>query len=268
MKKFFILIIILFGKKLLAQELYVVTDPASNVPSKSLNINVMQSLFKVKFEDGYNYHLMPEITYGINKNLMIRGSAFVSTRSNKLYTEGGGFMMKYRFLSEDDIHSHFRMAGYVRYSFNRADIHQEQLEILGHNTGFETGIIATKLIKKTAISASLSYEKALDNTVNYKFPSAFGNNATNYTFSYGKLMYPSTYKNFKETNINFMVELVGQTINKNGRSFLDIVPAVQFIFNSQSRIDLAYRAQLYNSMLRTAPNGVYLNLYYTFFILK
>jgi hypothetical protein len=38
-------------------------------------------------------------------------------------------MAKYRFYSEDDLNSHFRMAG--RYSFNRADIHQEQIEILG-----------------------------------------------------------------------------------------------------------------------------------------
>lgn len=268
MKKYFFIGLTIFGVQVKAQELFVVTDPASNVPSKSLNVNIMQSLFKKKFEDGYNYHFMPEVGYGLTKNLMIRGSAFVSTRSNRLFTEGGGVMLKYRFFSEDDIHSHFRMAAYGRFSFNRADIHQEQLEILGHNTGFEGGIIATKLIKKTAISATVSFEKALDNTVNYKFPSAFGNNATNYTLSYGKLMHPSTYTNFRQTNINFMVELVGQTINQNGKSFLDIVPAVQFIFNSQARIDIAYRGQLYKSMLRTAPNGVYLNLYYTFFNLK
>jgi hypothetical protein len=65
-----------------------------------------------------------------------------------------------------------------------------------------------------------------------------------------------------------MVEFVGQTINENGKSFLDIVPAVQFIFNSQARIDVAYRQELVSSMLRTAPNGIYLNLYYTFFNLK
>jgi hypothetical protein len=38
---------------------------------------------------------------------------------------------------------------------------------LGHNTGFETGIIATKI--KVAISSSLSFEKALDNKPNYPF---------------------------------------------------------------------------------------------------
>ena len=268
MRKVIILIMVFAFQKNYSQELFVVTDPASNVPANSLAINIMQSAFKEKFEPGYNYHLMPEVTYGINKNLMIRGSAFISTRSDALYAEGGGFMVKYRFLSEDDLNSHFRMAAYGRYSFNRADIHQEQIEIQGHNTGFETGIIATKLIHKLAISSSVSFEKALDNKPNYPFPSTFGNNATNYTLSFGKLMYPKKYTNFKQTNINLMVEFVGQTINVNGKSYVDVVPAIQFIFNSQARLDLAYRQELMSSMLRSAPNGFYFNLYYTFFDLK
>lgn len=251
-----------------SQELFVVTDPASNVPANSLAINVMQSAFKEQIKTGYNYHLMPEITYGINKNLMVRASAFISTRTNALYAEGGGIMAKYRFYSEDDLNSHFRMAAYGRYSFNRADIHQEQIEILGHNTGFETGIIATKLLKKVAISSSISFEKALDNKPNYPFPDNIGNNATNYTLSFGKLMYPKKYTSFKQTNINLMLEFVGQTINENGKSYVDVVPAIQFIFNSQARLDLAYRQELISSMLRSAPNGVYFNLYYTFFNLK
>jgi hypothetical protein len=268
MRKLFILFFALVFQINYGQELFVVTDPASNVPANSLAINIMQSAFKEKFETGYNYHLMPEVTYGINKNLMVRGSAFISTRTNELYAEGGSVMAKYRFLSSDDLNSHFRMAAYGRYSFNRADIHQEQIEILGHNTGFETGIIATKLIHKLAISSSLSFEKALDNKPNYSFPNDFGNTATNYTLSFGKLMYPKKYTNFKQTNINLMVEFVGQTINENGKSYLDVVPAIQFIFNSQARLDLAYRQELVSSMLRSAPNGFYFNLYYTFFDLK
>jgi hypothetical protein len=268
MRKLFIVLLTISCQTIFSQELFVVTDPASNVPANSLAVNIMQSAFKEQFEPGYNYHLMPEVAYGINKNLMVRGSAFISTRTNALYAEGGSFMAKYRFFSSDDLNSHFRMAAYGRYSFNRADFHQEQIEILGHNTGFETGIIATKLIHKLAISSSISFEKAFDNKPNYSFPNAIGNNATNYTLSFGKLMYPKKYTSFKQTNINLMVEFVGQTINENGKSFLDVVPAIQFIFNSQARLDLAYRQELINSMLRTAPNGFYFNLYYTFFDLK
>ena len=268
MKNSLIMVLLFVLQKGNSQELFVVTDPASNVPANSLGVNIMQSTFKEKFESGYNYHFMPEVTYGINKNIMARGTAFISNRSNQLVTEGGSFLVKYRFFSADDLNSHFRMAAYGRYSFNNSDIHQEQIEILGHNSGFETGIIATKLINKLAISSSISFEKAMDNKPNYPFPDAIGDNATNYTLSFGKLMYPKKYTSFKQTNINLMIEFVGQTINENGKSFLDVVPAVQFIFNSQARLDLAYRQELMSSMFRTAPNGFYLNLYYTFFNLK
>ena len=268
MGKILFIITVFFFQKATSQELFLVSDPASNVPSNSLSVNVQQSLFKEKFETGYNYHLMPEATYGLNKNLMIRGTAFVSNRNASLVTEGGSFYTKYRFFSSDDLNSHFRLAAFGRYSFNNADIHQEQIEIMGHNSGFETGLIATKLIKKLAISSTISFEKALDNKPNYSFPDNLGDNATNYTLSFGKLMYPKKYTSFKQTNINLMLEFVGQTINENGKSYLDVVPVVQFIFNSQARLDLAYRQELMSSMLRSAPNGVYLNLYYTFFDLK
>lgn len=268
MKKIILFLVVISYQTVFSQELFVVTDPASNIPANSLVINLMQSAFKEKFKTGYNYHLMPEVSYGVNKNLMFRGSAFISSRSNQLVTEGGSIMTKYRFLSSDDLNSHFRLAAYGRYSINNSDIHQEQIEILGHNSGFETGIIATKLIKKLAISSTVSFEKALDNKPNYPFPDNIGNSATNYTLSFGKLMYPKRYTSFKQTNINLMIEFLGQTINENGKSFLDVVPSVQFIFNSQARIDIAYREELLNSMSRTAPNGFYLNLYYTFFDMK
>ena len=268
MRKVILFFVAISCQTIFSQELFVVTDPASNIPANSLAVNVMQSLFKEQIETGYNYHFMPEVTYGLNKNLMFRASAFVSNRSTSFVTEGGSFYTKFRFYSTDDLNSHFRLAAYGRYSFNNSDIHQEQIEILGHNSGFETGIIATKLVKKVAISASVSFEKALDNKPDYPFPDNIGDNATNYTLSFGKLMYPKKYTSFKQTNINLMVEFVGQTVNENGKSYLDVVPAIQFIFNSQARLDFAYRQELMSSMFRNAPNGFYFNLYYTFFDLK
>jgi hypothetical protein len=265
MKALFVFLLLSTTTLVWSQELFVITDPASNVPAGSLSVRLSNSLFKEVFEPGYNYHLMPEITYGVNKNLMIRTSAFISNRSNSLYGEGANIFAKYRFYSMDDIHSHLRMAVFARYSLNRADIHQEQIEIMGHNTGFEAGAVITQLVHKVAISSSASIEKATDNNPNYEFPDIQGNTAANYTLSVGKLMYPKTYKTFKETNINLMLELAGQTITENGKTYLDAVPSIQFIFNSQSRIDIGYRRELYSNMIRTAPNGLYLNLEYTFF---
>ena len=129
----------------------------------------------------------------------------------------------------------------------------------------EAGLVATQLLNKVAISASSSYEQAMNNGTQYKFPIGQSNNATNYTLSFGRLMYPNKYKNYKQTNINIMMEFMGQTLNSNGKSFLDVVPSLQFIINSQARIDVAYFQELYSSMLRTAPNGLYLKLEYSFF---
>lgn len=265
MKKFLVVVIVFIFQKGTSQELFLVTDPASNVPANSLGVNVLQSFFKKESGSAYNYHLMPELSYGINKNLMLRVSAFASNVDNNFVAEGGGVYAKYRFYSEDDINSHFRMAAFARYSFNNSTVNQEQIEIMGNNTGFETGIVATKLIKKLAISSSLSFEKAFDNTSNHIFPDNFGSTATNYTLSFGKLMYPKKYTSLKQTNINLMLEFVGQTINENAKSYLDAVPVVQFIFNSQARLDLGYRKELINSMTRSSSEGFYFNLYYTFF---
>lgn len=268
MRKVLVIIVLFLFNKGIGQELFLLTDPASNVPANSLSVNVLQSLFKEKFEKGNSYQLTPEVTYGLNRNLMFRASAFVSNRDKDLVTEGASFYSKYRFYSSDDLNSHFRMAVFGRYSFNNSEIQQEEIEIMGNNSGFETGIVATTLIKKLAISSTISFEKAFDNKSNYPFPDNLGDNATNYTLSFGQLMYPKTYTSFKQTNINLMLEFVGQTINENGRSYLDVAPVIQFIFNSQARLDLSYRHELMSSMTRSAPNGVYLNLYYTFFNLK
>lgn len=265
MKQFLVIVLTALSIHASAQELFVVTEPASNMPTSSVGLRLAQSLMKEKFGPGYNYHLMPEIMWGANKNLMLHAAAFISNRNKNLVTEGGSIYAKYRFLSKDDLHQHFRMAAFGRISVNNSDIHQEEINTMGHNSGFETGIIATQLINKVAISASSSFEKAMNNSKMYKFPVSQSNSATNYTLSFGRLMYPNKYKNFRQTNINLMMEFMGQTLNQNGKSFLDIVPSLQFIINSQARIDVAYIREIYSNMLRTAPNGLYLKLEYSFF---
>ena len=267
MKKIF-LILLIFSFHSRAQELFVFTEPASNMPTGSLGIRLGQYLMKETYKSGYNFHLMPEVMYGINKNVMVHTTAFISNRSNNLFVEGGSFYAKYRFLSIDDFHSHFRMAFFGRYSLNNSDIHQEEIETMGHNSGYELGFIATKLAKKIAISTTVSFEKAMDNKPDFDFPATQSNNATNYVLSFGKLVFPKKYISLKQTNLNLMVEFLGQTLNENGKSFLDVAPSLQFIIHSQARIDFAYRKELYSGMYRTAPNGFYLKFEYNFFNIK
>ena len=136
---------------------------------------------------------------------------------------------------------------------------------MGHNTGYELGLIGTQLLHKVAISSSLSYERALDNMPDYKFPTGESNSAVNYTLSAGKLMLPKKYTSFNQTNVNLMVELLGQRLNGNGLSYLDVAPSIQFIIRSQARIDVGYRRQIYSDMARTAPNGVVVKFEYSLF---
>jgi hypothetical protein len=248
-----------------AQELFVVTEPASNMPSHSIGVRAMNSFMKEK-AGAINFHTMPEVMWGISHKLMLHVQTFGSTRFNGSFlVEGASFYGKYRLYSQDDFHEHLRVAAFARASSNRADIHQQEIETMGHNTGFELGAIVTKLKNKVAISSTVSFEQALNNTSKNKFPTTESSHATNYTFSVGKLMYPKSYSSLKQTNINLMMELLGQHLNSNGKTFLDAVPSVQFIFNSQARLDVAWRQQLYSTMLRTAPSGLIVKLEYTFF---
>jgi hypothetical protein len=263
-KYFLLIVIICCGQKIIAQELFVFTEPASNMPAKSIGIRAMNSFMNEEDGSGINYHLMPEVMIGINKKLMMHAQGFISNRSNRLLLEGGALYAKYRFVSIDDVHSHFRMAAFGRVSTNNSSIHQEEIETMGHNNGFETGIIATQLLHKVAISSSLSYEKVIDDSkVYYTNPQPLS--AVNYTLSIGKLMLPKVYTSYNQTNLNLMVELLGQRINANAKSFLDIAPSLQLIIKSQARIDFGYRYQLYSNMVRTAPNGFVVKLEYTFF---
>lgn len=265
MKKLILIILFLYSFNIYSQELFVISEPASNMPAGSIGIRLANSLMKEKLQNGFNYHLMPEIMWGANKNLMVHTSFFLSNRNQNLVTEGVGFYAKYRFFSKDDIHSHFRMAVFNQYSFNNADIHQEEINLMGHNSGLSFGLIATQLIHKVALSSSLSIAKALDNSIQNPFPKNQNDTSMNYTFSFGKLIYPKKYTSFKQTNINAMLEIKGQKLNGNGKSFLDIVPSIQLIINSQARLDFAYVKELYTTMERTASNGILFKIEYTIF---
>ena len=265
MNKLLLLLFIFIYSNSFSQELFVFTEPASNMPAKSLGFRDMNG-FMFEKDGKLNYHNMPELMWGINKKWMVHAQGFISNRQDGGFErEGGSLYAKYRFFSEDGKQSHFRMALFARASKNRADIHQDEIETMGHNTGYEAGFIATKLIHKLAMSSTISYERAFDNKPGYIFPATQSNSAMNYTFSLGKLMLPKVYTSYNQTNVNLMFEFIGQRLNDNNKSFLDMGPSVQFIVNSQARFDIGYRQQLYSTMERTAPNGFILKFEYLFF---
>jgi hypothetical protein len=205
------------------------------------------------------------VMYGINKNFMVHYAAFLSNRNNSVAYEGGSVYAKYKFLNRDEVQRHFRMALFTRYSHNNADIHQDEINLIGHNTGLEAGLIATQLLHKLALSGSLSYMNAQNNGTRYEFSKSQSNNGLLFSFSAGRLVLPKVYKDYDQTNVNLMLEFIGQTLMPNNKTYIDIAPSIQFIVKSKMRIDIGYRHQLYSDMLRTASNGLLLRVEYNFY---
>jgi hypothetical protein len=256
---------LLIFKVSFTQELFVYTEPASNMAAKAIGIRLNNFLMQNKETNQVNYHLLPEIMIGINKNLMIHAEAFLSNRNSQFVAEGGSLYAKYRFLSNDDLHSHFRMAAYGRYSFNNSDIHQPAIDFYGHSSGGEVGIIATKLIHKVAISSSAALLHATNNgKEKFNFPNN-NRNAIGYTLSFGKLMLPKDYVTYNQTNLNLMIEFLGQSNLGNKNSFIDVAPSAQLIINSKMRLDVGYRWPIINTLYRSAPQGFLIRFEYNFF---
>lgn len=260
------ILIILFSVAAKSQELFSATEPASNRAARSIGFRIDNSIMDEINSSKLNYHLIPEVMIGISKTLMVSGNIFFSNRTEKFRSEGGSIYAKYRFMSNDVVQKHFRMAAFGRISYNNSDIHQEEINMYGHNTGFEFGVVATQLLRKVALSSSGSFLDATDNGNNNKFVYGLDNSkAVNYTFSVGKLMLPREYKNYKQTNLNLMLEFLSQVNIGSGKYYMDIAPSVQMVFKSQSRIDVGYRKQLNSTLERTAPNGFFVRLEYNFF---
>lgn len=248
----------LLGK---AQELYVSSEPASNMPAKSLGIRITNRFFKMEQEGSTGMRFEPELMFGISKNFMIHAQAFASNQmQSSIRLEGGSIYAKYRFLSHDDLQSHFRMAAYGRVAvidnpFYPATVKNEEMDLEGGASGFAGGIVATQLVHKLAISATLGYNHFMNNLKD-QYPVEMSANAVNYSLSAGYLLLPRTYRSYEQTNVNLYVEFLGKAnTDAAGRSqYMDIAPAVQFIFNSATRLDFSYRTQIFGDMSRNVFN--------------
>ena len=251
---------------LIAQELYVYTEPASNMPAKSIGVRLTN---EGVFSPSFSNRSIAEVMIGMNKNLMFHVQGFLSDMDGKYRAEGASFYLKYRFLSLDDAQSHFRAAAYGRVSSSRREAKFEDINLEGDNSGWQGGVILTQLIHKLALSATLGYAQTFN-----KFDGRFydlhgalmpvttdknGNrNALNYSLSSGYLLLPFIYKNYNQPNFNLYFEVLGKTNPVNGHSYVDFAPAVQLILNSKTRVDLGYRFQAAGNMEGRYLKNMYL----------
>lgn len=266
-----------------AQELYPFTEPASNMPAKSLAVRFNVMRMPMNFDTTKNWRFMPEFSIGVNKKLMLHVSLSASNMfQEKIKLESGSLYAKYRFLSNDDIHTHFRMAAFGKVALSNNPtfmqrvtkhilpgniIHEifhahktDDLTLDGNQSGMQFGIIATQLVHKLAVSASLSHINRWNNLGNKNFFETDARNAMQYSLSAGLLLFPRSYKDYKQTNLNLYVEFLGSNLLDSKGHFLDIAPAVQLIFNSTSKLNLGYRGQIRGNM-RRFNNKTYLISY-------
>lgn len=246
-----------------SQELYVNTEPASNMATHSTGIRLENQGY---FNPVYKNRTSLEIMYGASKSLMVHGALYASDYyQTQQHFEGGSVYAKYRFLSIDSVQKHFRGAVFAKVAdINNPFVNQE-IGLEGDNSGFQTGVVFTQLLHKLALSASASYLHAFDNSGGYALPVTNARDEIGYTLSAGYLLFPKSYQNYNQVNVNVYTELLGKTNPGYGQSYLDIAPAVQLIFNSVFRVDFSYRTPLYNNMVRTSQNTYLVRLEYNLF---
>lgn len=235
------------------QELFVFSEPASNMPSRSIGVRLTQ---EGSFNSSSAIRTMPEVMFGFNKNLMAHVQGFLSDATGNYKLNGGSLYAKYRFLSIDGVKSHSRAAAFARISTSNRNSASDDINLEGDNSGVQGGLIFTRLLHKLALSGTVSYVKAFDNTPLDAV--ARPDQMINYSFSSGYLLLPVVYKNYKEPNFNLYFEVLGSTNPANGDACLDFAPALQVVLNSVTRIDLGYRFQVSGDMTNRYNKNMYL----------
>jgi hypothetical protein len=247
--------LLLMGSAAHSQELYVFSEPASNMPSKAIGIRLTN---EGMLQSGFVNRTIPEVMIGFNKNLMGHAQAFFSDMDGRYRLEGGSLYAKYRFLSNDDVRSHFRGAAFARVSISKRPTYTQDINLEGDNSGFQGGVIFTQLLHKLALSGSVSYMQAFRDDEKQHQMMDRPDQMIGYSLSSGYLLLPVVYKNYNQPNFNLYFEVLGKTNPANGRSYVDFAPAIQMVLNSRTRIDAGYRFQVAGNIADRYTKNMYL----------
>lgn len=258
------LVLSFFFSALPAQELYVFTEPASNMPSNTITPKISNNIGNRPYDWQRRY--TSEIMFGISKKLMIHaGSTFSNMHTQKVKWESVYLYSKYRFLSNDDVHKHFRMAVFAEGSYSKNPLYFDEINFNGDVSGLQGGLVATQLVNKLAFSASTSYLHVLHKKGTAHEHEGRADKAVNYSVSAGYLVLPREYRDYNQLNLNIYTELLGQQTLGIDRYYIDAAPAIQLIFNSNSKVNFGYRFQLKGTSNRSATESFLISFEHTFF---
>jgi hypothetical protein len=247
-----------------AQELYVYTEPASNMPAKSISAKWNTKLLKALHSDRVEQRHTPELMFGLNKNWMVHvAGTFSDMYSSNVRWESVRLYAKYRFLSIDDVHQHFRMAAFGEATHSVNPAYYEEVSLDGDQSGVMGGIILTQLWQKLAVSSTLGFAQVTTKRPKY-IEDLYPWQAFNYSLSAGYLVLPREYTSYGQTNLNVYVELLGQQTLDRKQYYVDLAPAVQLIFNSNAKLNIGHRFQLNSDMHRMAEKSWQVSFEYVF----
>ena len=259
MKKILHAICILIAVNTSAQELYPFTEPASNMPANSMSGKLSGMFGKGAHGNGLEQRYIPEVMFGLSKKWMLHASvSFSNMYEDFYYYESARLYAKYRFLSKDEVHKHFRMAAFAAAAYSRNRLQHNELNLMGDHSGVQVGVIATQLWNKLAVSATISETEVFDKKRWDKdLPQQYAFRSLNYSLSAGYLVLPVEYKDYTQTNLNIYAELLGgRNLDwKYEKYYLDLAPSVQLIFKSTGKLNIGYRFQLKSDIYRNMTNS-------------
>ncbi len=299
----------LFGEFLYSQELFPHTDPASNISKGVLGVRVCNEFFKEfnQIRSSQIYRFM----FGINSKWMISQRFSFSNHHGKTLPVGTiktdadgryysfgvqkglkypygfdnfGMELRYRFFSQDGDHTHLRMVASLAFA-GGTEPHDEAEPnlMMGDNAGLSLGYTTTYLKNKFAVSLSSEFILPARYYEAFEHIEILYGKGISYNLSFGYLVFPRTYKSYKQMNVNVYLELMGKSfgsgrINKNdqevlllqtkrfnGQSLLEARPSVQFIFSSNTRVDLSCGFPVIGASYARFYPAFYLNLQHYFY---
>jgi hypothetical protein len=247
-----------------AQELYVFSEPASNMPARAAGLKYAAKLLDGDRGRTEQRHMI-EMQLGLSKKWMTHVStSFSDMYSNGVRWESARIYTKYRFISIDDVHRHFRAAAFGELSYSVNYPMYDELSLEGDQSGARAGVILTQLLHKLALSSTLSYTASLQDRIQHIGIHSYTYNALNYSLSAGYLLFPRKYNGYGQTNFNLYLEMLGSRALDKQAGFLDLAPAVQFIFSSNTKLNLGYRFQVSGDMERMAESSFLISIERTF----
>jgi len=236
----YLIVFFLIAGRASGQELFPMTEPASNTPAKgTLGIRFFSETYN-EIDQVRNLFAL-KITYGLTPRLTIAATPNVSNHHSRTLPQefpdhntpqigvyhpylfnGVDCYAKYRFLSLDGENNHFRAALYGEYSYLKTAHDEAEPTLLDDTKGYGGGVITTYLNHHFATSftggfiiPSVYYGSIPDlisslPSLNAKVIYGDG---YNYDLSFGYLMFPAEYKSYDQTNWNVYMEFLGKSYN-------------------------------------------------------